>query len=221
MSGADTEFLLACLAAMLLPTTVTFCVLVLVVSDRPLVTGVWFYLGALSAMLAIGVAAAFVLGNTAASPTSTPKTWVSWFDVVAGAFLVVFAIRIFRRPPDPDRAASTIAQIEKVVASRNLAVFAGGALLANAGAVIPIALKAISQTDPSTTQYIVDWVFFSLVSLLPLATALVLLVVAPDFAERMLAAARNWLERNAKNVGAVIILALAVSLLYNGITALT
>ena len=73
MSGADTEFLLACLAAMLLPTTVTFCVLVLVVSDRPLVTGVWFYLGALSAMLAIGVAAAFVLGNTAASPTSTPE----------------------------------------------------------------------------------------------------------------------------------------------------
>ena len=129
-------------------------------------------------------------------------------------------MRIFRRPPDPERAASTIAQIEKVVGSRSLAVFAGGALLANAGAVIPIALKAISQTDPSTTQYIVDWVFFSLVSLLPLAVALVLLVVAPGFAERMLAGARNWLERNAKNVGAVIILVLAVSLLYNGITAL-
>ena len=34
---------------------------------------------------------------------------------------------------------------------------------------IPIALKNISELDPSRAEYIVDWLFFTLVSLLPLA----------------------------------------------------
>jgi Sap, sulfolipid-1-addressing protein len=221
VSGADAEILLASLAAMLSPTTVTFSVLAVVLSERPLRTGFWFYLGALSANLLIGLVALAVLGDVAASSTSTPKTWVSWFDVIAGAFLAGYATRVFQRPPNPERVAKTIDQIQSVVASKALAVVAGGALLANAGAFIPIALKAISQTDPTTTQYILEWVFFSLVALLPLEAALVLLLVAPDFAARVLQGARSWLERNAKNVGAAIIVALAVSLFYNGITALT
>jgi len=221
VSGADYEFVLTALAAMLSPTTLSFSVLVLVVAERPLRTGLCFYLGALTANMAIGVLAAIVLGNSAASHTSTPKTWVLWFDIVAGAVLVILALKIFRRPPNPKRAADTIDQIQSVVERRDLAVVLGGALLANAGAFIPVALKSISQTDPSTSQYIIDWTFFSLVSLLPLAVAIVLLILAPDFANRVLGAARTWLERNAKNVAAVIILVLAFSLLYNGISGLT
>jgi hypothetical protein len=221
VSGADYEIILATLAAMLSPTTLSFSVLVLVVAERPLRTGLCFYLGALTANMAIGVLAAFVLGNSAASHTSTPKTWVLWFDVIAGAILAIFAIKTFRRPPNAKRVSDTIEQIEKVVAGRDLAVVLGGALLANAGGFIPIALKSISQTDPTPAQYIIDWTFFSLVSLLPLAVSIVLLILAPEFAERVLGRVRDWLERNGKNVAAVIILALAFSLLFNGISGLT
>ena len=85
MSSVYVEFALAALGAMVLPTTVSFSVLVLVVGERPLRTGFWFYLGALGVTLAIGVVAAFVLGDAAASSTSTPKTWVAVVDVIAGA----------------------------------------------------------------------------------------------------------------------------------------
>ncbi|MGH3141765.1 MAG: hypothetical protein ACRDO9_01340, partial [Gaiellales bacterium] len=72
------ELVVVSLAAMLSPTTLTFSVLALVLGDRPFRTGVLFYLGALTATLAIGVLAAFVLGNAAASTTpSEPKTWVA------------------------------------------------------------------------------------------------------------------------------------------------
>lgn len=101
MSWGDSELLLIGLAAMLSPTTLSFSVLALVLGDRPLRTGIWFYVGALSVMLAIGVAAAFVLGNVAASSTSTPKTWVAVVDVIAGAFLLVYVARVLRRPRDP------------------------------------------------------------------------------------------------------------------------
>jgi hypothetical protein len=73
----DAELVLVALAAMLSPTTLGFSVLALVMGDRPRRTGLWFYLGALTATLAVGVVAAFVIGDVAASDTpSQPKTWV-------------------------------------------------------------------------------------------------------------------------------------------------
>ena len=83
MTGTYTELVLVSLAAMVSPTTLTFSVLALVLGDRPLRTGLFFLCGCLTATLAVGVAAAFVLGD-AASHTSTPKTWVSIVDIVAG-----------------------------------------------------------------------------------------------------------------------------------------
>ncbi len=102
-----------------------------------------------------------------------------------------------------------------------IAIVGAGAALANPGAFIPIALKDISEMDPSATEYIVDWVFFSLVSLLPLAIALVLLLVAREWTTRILGSARVWLELHARTIAAVIVVLLALSLLRNGISGLT
>jgi hypothetical protein len=216
------ELALTALAAMLSPTTLTFSVLVLVLGDRPLRTGLLFYLGALGATLGIGIVAAFVLGDAAADRTpSTPKTWVAIVDVIAGALLLALVFRTLRRPRDPKRTASAIAQMQKVASSPAVAIVGAGAALANPGAFIPIALKDISELDPSATEYIVDWVFFSLVSLLPLALALVLLLVARRWAERLLGGVRSWLELHARTIAAVIVVLLAASLLRNGIAGLT
>src|SRR5512132_1626310 len=222
MGWIDAELALTALAAMLSPTTLTFSVLVLVLGDRPLRTGLWFYLGALTATLGIGIVAAFVLGDAAADKTpGSPKTPVAIFDVVAGALLIAFVIRMLRRPPNPKRAASMFDQMQKVASSPAVAIVGAGAALANPGAFIPIALKSISELDPSTTEYIVNWVFFTVVSLLPLAVALVLLLVARDWAERLLEGVRRWLDKNARTIAAVIIVALAASLIRNGIAGLT
>ena len=221
MSWGDGELLLIALAAMLSPTTLFFSVLALVLGERPLRTGLWFYLGALSAMLAVGVVAAFVLGNAAASSTSTPKTWVAVVDVIAGALLLVYVVRVVRRPVDPDKAAGMIARMGKVASSPVIAIVGAGAALANAGAFIPLALKAISEKNPSAAGYIAYWVGFTLVSLLPLGLAIVMLLVARDWTVRILNLARDWLVLHARTVAAVIVVLLAAVLLRNGISGLT
>ena len=222
MGWIDAELALTALAAMLSPTTLTFSVLVLVLGSRPLRTGLWFYLGALIATLGIGVVAAFVLGDHAASSEpSSPKTWVAIVDIAAAVFLLAWVARVMRRPRNPQRTAAMVDQISKVSDSPVIAVVGAGAALANPGAFIPIALKDISETNPSATGYVVQWVFFSLVSLLPLAIALVLLLVARDWAKQVLGSVRVWLERNARTIAAVIIVLLALSLLRNGISGLT
>ena len=221
MGWIDAELALTAVAAMLSPTTLSFSVLALVLGERPLRTGVWFYLGALSATLAVGVLAAFVLGNNAASTTPYPKLWVAVIDVVAALVLVLLSLRFLRRPRDPKRAQIMVDQMSKVASSPWIAIVAAGATLANPGGFIPLALKDISETNPSTTGYVIDWVFFSVVSLLPLAVALIMLAVSPDRATRFLRRVRDWLVRNTRLIAAAIMILLAAALLRNGISGLT
>src|SRR2546421_10285659 len=175
MTSVDTELVLVALGAMLSPTTLFLSVLVLVVGERPMRSGLWFYLGAFGVTLVIGVVAAFVLGNAAASPKpNAPKTWVAVVDVVASLLVLFFVVRFLRRPRDPKRVTGMIDQMSKVASSPVIAIVAAGATLANPGAFIPLALKDISETNPSAGQYIAEWVGFALVSLLPLSLALVM-----------------------------------------------
>jgi 4-amino-4-deoxy-L-arabinose transferase-like glycosyltransferase len=221
MTGVHVELGLVALAAMLSPTTLSFSVLALVLGSRPLRTGAWFYLGAFGATVAVGIVAAFVLGDAAASKRSTPKTWVAVVDVIAGALVLVFAVRLLRRPADPEKTAGMIEKMSAVASSPAIAIVGAGAMLANPGGFIPLALKEISETDPSATQYAVEWLLFSLVALLPLAVALVMLVFARDRAVRTLEAARNWLERHAQTIAAALLVLIAAALLRNGIAGLT
>jgi Sap, sulfolipid-1-addressing protein len=222
MTSVEVELGLVALAAMLSPTTLTFSVFALVLGDRPLRTGFWFYLGALGITLVIGVAAAFVLGNEAASPdASSPKTWVAAVDVVAGVLVLGYVLRAWRRPPDPHRVGRMIDQMSRVASSPAIAIVGAGAMLANPGGFIPLALKEISQLDPSAGQYVAGWVLFAIVSLLPLGVALLMLLLAPERAIRALERSRGWLERHARTVAAVILLVLSAALLRNGIVGLT
>jgi hypothetical protein len=216
------ELVLVALAAMLSPTTLTFSVLALVLAKRPLRTGVWFYLGAFTVTIAIGILAAFVLGDVAApSSGGGRKTWVSIFDIVAGAVLLVYVARTWRVPISEKTTKGMVEKMSSVASSPWIAVFAAGATLANPGGFIPLALKAISEVGPTAGGYAAIWLVFTLVSLLPLGLAIVLLIVSPTRAASILGKSRVWLEGHLRLIASIIILLLAVSLLRNGISGLT
>ena len=73
MAWIDAELALTALAATLSPTTLSFSIFALVLGDRPLRTGFWFYLGALTATLAIGVVAAVLSCGQGAAPGEITK----------------------------------------------------------------------------------------------------------------------------------------------------
>ncbi len=221
MGYVDIQLALVGLVAMLEPATLGSSVLALVLGDHPSRTGRWFYLGGLGATLAVGVLAAFVLGNAAASRTSTPKTWVAVFGLITGLLLLAYVVRAVRRPVDPEATARNIERMSKISSAPAITIVAAGAVLANAGAFMVIALKAISQLNPTAVRYIFDWVLFSVVSLLPLGLGLAMLLIAPERTMPMLELARGWIERHARTVALVILVALAASLLRDGIAGLT
>ena len=142
-------------------------------------------------------------------------------DVVLAVLLIVWAVRLVRRPPNPAQTKAAIDRMSGLAASPAIAIVGAGALLANPGGFIPIALKTISETDPTTAGYAIQWLFFTIVAVLPLTVAVIMLLVAREPTERVLNRVRAWLERNAMRVAAVIILLLALGLLRNGISGLT
>ncbi|HMD56777.1 MAG TPA: GAP family protein [Solirubrobacteraceae bacterium] len=221
MTSTGIELLLVAIAAMLSPTTLSFCLFALLLGDRPKRTGSLFYLGAFGATVAVGLLADVVLGDVAAVPENkSPKTWVLVIDIVAGLLLLVWVARVLRRPADPRRTQSVIDRMSSVASSPWIAVVAAGATLANPGGFIPLALKDISQLNPSTAEFALLWLAFTVISLLPLLLALVALVLAPEPTTRMLHRSRGWLERNLRIVAAVIVVLLAAALLRNGIAGL-
>lgn len=220
MIPVDIEIALVGVTAMLEPATLLSAVLALVISQRPLRTGGWFYLGGLSVTLLIGVLGAFLLGNAAASRTSEPKTWVSIVTVVAGALVLIYAVRTFLRRKDRQQITDLTERMNKVAAASALTIVTSGAVLANPGVFMLIAAKSISQLDPSTARYLADWALFAVVALLPLGIALLMLLLAPGVTKPLLASARRVVERHGLTIIAIVLLGLALSLLRDGIVGL-
>lgn len=221
MISVDIEIALVGLAAMLEPATLLSSVMALVISKRPLRTGSLFYVGGLGVTLLIGVIAAFVIGGIAASHTSEPKTWVAVVTVVAGALLLLYVVRLLVRPAKRDQTAAVTEKMRKLASAPALAIIAAGAVLANPGVFMLLAAKSISQLNPSTAQYALDWALFALVALLPLGAALLMLLIAPSFTTPRLIITRGWVERHARTIIAIVLLGLAISLLRDGIAGLT
>ncbi len=221
MVSVDIELALVGLVAMLEPATLISSALALVLGDRPLRTGALFYLGGLGVTLAIGVAGAFLLGNIAAAQHAGPKTWVLVFDFVAAFAILAYAVHTIRRPPDPAHTEANVQRMRKVADAPALTILAAGAVLANAGPFTLVALKNVSELNPSTGQYLVDWLIFAVASLLPLGLALLALLVAPRWTGPKLATAGGWIERHARAIALVVMVALAISLLRDGIAGIT
>jgi hypothetical protein len=219
MISVDVELALVGLVAMLEPATLISSLLALVLGDRPLRTGPLFYLGGIGVTLAVGVAAAFVLGNVAAAPHSGPRTWVVVFDFIAGIAILAYAVRTILRTPDPAQTEANVERMRKVADAPAITIIAAGALLANAGPFMLIALKNVSELNPSAGQYIIDWIVFAVASLLPLGLALAALLIAPGWTRPRLAGVGGWVERHARAIAVVVMIALAISLLRDGIAA--
>jgi Sap, sulfolipid-1-addressing protein len=219
--SVDIELALVGLVAMLEPATLISSALVLVIGERPLRTGLWFYVGGAGVTLAIGVLGALLLGSGLAAPSSETRTGVLIFDVIAGTLLLLYAARTLLRPAHPEQTAHNLERMNSIAAAPALTIVGAGALLANAGPFMLVALKGISELDPSTLQYILDWLLFTVVSLLPLGLGLIMLRMAPSFTTPRLAAARGFIERHARTIAAVVLVALGISLLREGVAGLT
>ena len=80
-----------------------------------------------------------------------------------------------------------------------IVVVGAGAMLANPGGFIPIALKTISETEPEHGALRREWLFFTVMALLPLMSRLSR-CSSPATGRTVLGRLRDWLEAHARTI---------------------
>ncbi len=205
------------LAAASNPAVVAIVVLSLTSTDRPLVRAGAFVAGFAAVLVALGVAGLIFFSRS--RETFGPGGGLfAWVDLVVGVGLLVFAVVTYLRR---GQAASQSRLLERVSPG---AYFAVGAIfmITNASALVAYGplLREIAIADVSRFERALALALADLVIVLPIAAPVLIYLLAPRSAGRVLAAIRRGLDRYGWIVVMVVFGAIGTYMLIRGITRL-
>jgi cytochrome c biogenesis protein CcdA len=202
--------------AMALTPLCPLAVVVLLSLERGVRKAWAFFLGEFLVMFGIGAVTVALHVGTSRRSASRPASWVT---LVAGVLLFLigawFAARV-RRPADA-REPSWMARLDHM---EPWPAFLLGMFLPTY--LIAIAAAAhIVGTHPGTTEAVAGMLVFLAVGTSTVYTPIVLAQVAPGRSEPVRARVRDWLVRNWRGVGAVLLLVVGAFLVAKAAVALS
>ncbi len=224
-------FLLS-LLAMFNPTLLAAVTIMMLLPDpKRLVAG--YLMGALLTSIALGMAIAFSLHDSA-GVESGRQTLSPIEDIVFGAILLLvgWALlsgrvaeakerRRLRKEEKNGPAEAKESLPERMLGRGSMRIsFAVGAVLSLPGASYLLALNKIARLDWPTTTTALAVLVFCLIQQLLLEVPLFGFWVAPDWTEGAVVRFREWISRNALRVGGWVALTLGGLLVLRGVAFL-
>ncbi|HET6966992.1 MAG TPA: GAP family protein [Ornithinibacter sp.] len=186
---------------------------------RPVATAGAFLAGWWSGIVA-GTTASVVLSSVVQG-FDEPPTWVAWARIVLGSALVVLGVRQWSTRAQRTEAPAWMRSLEDSTPS---AAGRLGLLLSAANPKILLLSAAaglsIAAADETAAWTAVTVVLFALLGSVSVAVPLVAHLALGDRARRPLEGARDWLTRNNATVMALVVLAIGLVLLTEGIAGL-
>jgi hypothetical protein len=141
-------------------------------------------------------------------------------NIVVGLLAIVAAAVVWRldtRPHEPKPESRKHGNTARYVENARLAFLAGLLLNILPGLFPFVALKNIAEGNYSASVNVVLVVVFYLVMFVSVELPLVSYLVAPDPTVRTVQRLNNWLDRNARKIGAFVLAAIGVYLLVRGL----
>ena len=140
-------------------------------------------------------------------------------DVALGVLLILLAIRLRRKRPDPAAAPanSTPSKIERYLESRRLAFVLGIILYVLPSPIYIGAVKAIADANLSTSGELAALVGVVAVMLWMVELPMLMLLVVPDRAASTLERINLWFARNGRSLAIVAAAGVGVYLLVKGL----
>ena len=179
--------------------------------------GIAFVLGWL---LAVGVIAAVVVGfahgQDFSSSKSTPSRAASWAEIAAGLLMVLAALHALRRRRSQgDSSGDTPKWLSRLDRTNWLLAVVVGAVMLTYSLTIA-ATAEILKANVSTQDDVIAFVVFAVASIATIVAPVGVALLAPDRAERWLAAWRRWLLGNSRLIGLVALIVIGVVLIVRG-----
>ncbi len=187
-------------------------VILLLFTTRPLTTSLCFLTGfivGVAGVLAAGVAIADAVDL---SPTSDHSNWAAVLKLVLGVYLVVAAVRKFRRRPRSGEEGSMPKWMGGMAAftpARSLGVGAVLGAVNPKNVVVGIAAAAtIASADLSSGQQVASIALYVFVAVIGVAAPIVATVFLGARSDEVLDGWKNWLNQNNAAVMSVLFLGL-------------
>jgi threonine/homoserine/homoserine lactone efflux protein len=177
---------------------------------KPVKNALLFLLGFTLVLVAIGVAGLFLIHLR---PHSQNAHVDGYIDIALGVLCLLLIPLAWRRKSKPEETearelkawkAFTTGAATMIVNSSTIVLYLAG-------------VHMIREAGLDVSDEAMALIVLVVVTLLTLIIPIVLYVVFPKTAERALSAARTWLSKNQKYVGAAILLIFGVYLLIKGI----
>lgn len=179
--------------------------------------GIAFVLGWL---LAVGVIAAVVVGfahgQDFSSNKTTPSRAASWAEIAVGLLMVLAALHVLRRRREQgDSSGDTPKWLSRLDRTNWLLAVVVGAVMLTYSLTIAAAAE-ILKANVSTQDDVIAFVVFAVASIATIVAPVGVALLAPDRAERWLAAWRRWLLGNSRLIGLVALIVIGVVLIVRG-----
>jgi hypothetical protein len=211
------------LGAAVSPTVLVGIILILSISDRPKLSGIAFYIGAISLLLIV-VVAGMILGKGVAVASGRPPSMTSaYIDLAIGIFLILLGIRRVIKKGDgldtskflgKSKSAGSEFMKNMILGVGIFAVnFTTTVLVFAAGK--DIGLSSAGFADKLTVIFIL-----TIITLLVIEIPLLVYFAMPDRSEKILEPLNVWMQNNTRYLMAAVMFAFGIYLSIKGIRAL-
>jgi hypothetical protein len=191
-------------------------------SARPRLTATFYLIGAVAMSLVTGVIILVVLraANLNRPSEHTPRYELR---LILGILLLLAAVVVARRkpkPPDPDKPASGI--VNKLVANPvPWSAFVAGLLIFAPGVTFLAALQVIATSNAGNVETAVAIIVVVVINVLLVWLPIVAHIIFPNRTTRYLTAFNGWLRSHGQAILTVVLIAVGLILIGNGIYGLT
>lgn len=145
-------------------------------------------------------------------------------DIALGVLLMLLALRLHRKRPDPTAAAPTAgatpSKIERYLQSRRLAFVLGIVLYVLPSPIYIGAVKAIADANLSTSDELASLLAVVAVMLWMVELPMLMLLVVPDRAADTLERINLWFARHGRTLAIAAAIAVGVYLIVKGLIQL-
>jgi hypothetical protein len=219
--SAIAEYALLALASIFWPLLITIVVIVLRTS-HPVRLLSAFLAGGLLATIAVGIALVFTLDNSNVVSRDRGELDPA-VSMIAGVLALVAAavvLRLDSRPGERYPAKPHSSRTERFLENAKLA-FLAGLLLDVVPGVFPfVALKNIAEGGYPAAANVALVVLFYVIMFASVEVPLAAYLVSPERTVVMVGRMNDWLDRNTKQIGAVVLGAVGAYLVVRGLMEL-
>jgi threonine/homoserine/homoserine lactone efflux protein len=197
------------------PTSVV-TVIVLLSMSHGVRRAVAFVCGWILGIAVLGVLLVSVLnGQDFSSTQTTPSRTFSAIEVVLGCLLLVTALRLYRRPRKQKESEATPGWLDRIDRTNWLLSIAVGAVMLSYALTLAAGAE-ILKANVSTSEAALAYLVFALMSIVTIAAPVVVVVIAPDRSEKVLADWKEWLLGHSRSIALIAGMVIGVFLIVRG-----